>query len=207
MVIKTTNAFTLRDATTGKMTSLAYGVVATVSSELGAQLISDGLAVEYSPLVPDGAKNIVANGTYDVTQYASANVSVTPSLSIEVSPVADGTDLLGKDAEDLQTNVAIENNAVTGTLKYVTGYTGFSGDASMQSGNYLAIKVEAIADTITVELINGVVGHPVTLDEDGMIVLKITDTSTQSIEIVATKGNVSEKKTLTISGLVLTPES
>ena len=76
MVVKTLKAFTLRDAETGKLTSLAFGVVATVDSTLGAQLISDGLAVEYSPLVPEGTKSIVANGTYDVTQYASVTVAV-----------------------------------------------------------------------------------------------------------------------------------
>ena len=206
MVIKTLKAFTLRDESTGKLTSLAHGVVATVDSTLGNQLITDGLAVEHTPLVPEGTKSITFNGTYDVTQYASASVSVVPSLDVVVSAVADDVDVLGKDAGDLQEDVAIANGAITGTLKYVTGYTGFSGDVSEQSGNYLAIKVEANADTITVELINGTLGHPVTLDSDGMIVIRISDTSTQSITVVATKGNVSETHNLSISGLTLTPE-
>lgn len=206
MVIKTLKAFTLRDASTGKLTSFAYGAVATVDNTLGNKLISDGFAVEYSPLVPEGTKSITSNGTYDVTQYASANVSVIPNLGVTISAVADDVDLLGKDAGDLQENVAIANGAITGTLKYVTGYTGFSGDVSEQSGNYLAIKVEADADSITVELVGGTLGHPVTLDEDGMIVIRITNTSTQSITVVATKGNVSETHNLSISGLILTPE-
>ena len=206
MVIKTLKAFTLRDESTGKLTSFAHGVVATVDNTLGSQLIADDFAVEYSPLVPEGTKSITANGTFDVTQYASANVSVIPSLDVTISAVADDVDVLGKDAGDLQEDVAIANGAITGTLKYVTGYTGFSGDVSEQSGNYLAIKVEANADTITVELINGTLGHPVTLDSDGMIVIRISDTSTQSITVVATKGNVSETHNLSISGLTLTPE-
>lgn len=206
MVIKTLKAFTLRDESTGKLTSFAHGVVATVDNTLGNQLIADDFAVEYSPLVPEGTKSITANGTFDVTQYASANVSVVPSLDVVVSAVADDVDVLGKDAGDLQEDVAIANGAITGTLKYVTGYTGFSGDVSEQSGNYLAIKVEANADSITVELINGTLGHPVTLDSDGMIVIRISDTSTQSITVVATKGNVSETHNLSISGLTLTPE-
>ena len=206
MVIKTLKAFTLRDVSTGKLTSLAHGVVATVDSTLGNQLIADGLAQEHSPLVPEGTKMIVANGTYDVAQYATANVSVEPSLNVSISAVADSVELFGKNASDLQENVAIANGAITGTLNYVTDYTGFSSKVEEQSGNYLAIKVEADADAITVELINGTLGHPVTLDEDGMIVLRIADTSTQSITVVATKGNIAETHNLSISGLVLNPE-
>lgn len=206
MVIKTLKAFTLRDSSTGKLTSLAHGVVATVDSTLGNQLITDGLAVEHTPLVPEGTKSITSNGTYDVTQYASASVSVVPSLGVTISAVADDVDLLGKDAGDLQEDVEIANDAITGTLKYVTEYTGFSSNVEEQSGNYLAIKVEADADTITVELVGGTVGHPVTLDSDGMIVIRITNTTTQSITVVATKGNVSETYNLSLSGLTLTPE-
>ena len=205
MVIKTLNAFTLRDASTGKLTSLAYGVVATVTTTLGNQLIADGLAVEYSPLVPEGTKSITANGTYDVTQYASANVLI--GLNTKTVGLSGDVDLLGKTADDLQEDVEVANGAITGTLNYVTGYTGFSGDVAEQSGNYLAIKVTAIEGaTITVELINGTVGHPVELDEDGMIVLRIANKSTQSVEVVATKDSLSEVQRFSLTGLTLTPQ-
>ena len=126
----------------------------------------------------------------------------------EFVAVTGDVDLLGLIPDDLQEDIEITNNAISGTLKYVTDYTGFSGDVSEQSGNYLALKVTALAGaSITVELINGTVGHPVTLDSDGMIVLKIADVDTQSIEVVATKGNISEKQSFTISGLTLEPET
>lgn len=76
MNIKTLNAFTMRDATTGKLTSFAFGEIATVTDEIGTQLISDGLAEVYESIVPSGTKSITANGTYDVTQFASATVNV-----------------------------------------------------------------------------------------------------------------------------------
>mgnify|MGYP003303383326 CR=1 FL=1 len=208
MVIKTLKAFTLRNTDTGKLTSFAFGSVATVDNTLGGQLITDGFAVEYTPLVPEGTISIDANGTYEVTQYATASVNVEPSLEMSVVAVTGDVDLLGLIPDDLQEDIEITNNAISGTLKYVTDYTGFSGDVSEQSGNYLALKVTALAGaSITVELINGTVGHPVTLDSDGMIVLKIADVDTQSIEVVATKGNISEKQSFTISGLTLEPET
>ena len=39
----------------------------------------------------------------------------------------------------------------TGTLHYVTDYTGFSGNADEQHGNYLAIKVSGDADRVRVK--------------------------------------------------------
>ena len=207
MVVKTLKAFTLRNAENGHLTSFGFGTVATVSSELGAELIAEGFAVEYSPLVPEGTKSITANGTYDVAQYASASVLVGLNMAV-VGLSGDTADLFGKSADDLQEDVAVGADAITGTLLYVTGYTGFSGNVAEQEGNYLAIKVTAVEGaTITVELINGTVGHPVTLDADGKIVIRITDTETQSVEVVATKDNCSEVKRFSISDLVLTPES
>lgn len=58
-------------------------------------------------------------------------------------------------------------------------------------------------DVITVELIGGTVGHPVTLDADRNIVLRITNVNTQSIEVVATNGEETETKRYKLTGLTL----
>ncbi len=113
-------------------------------------------------------------------------------------------DLFGKTSDELQENIVITDDAITGTLKYVEGYTGFSSKTAERKGNYLAITATTLepADSITVELVNGTKG-PVTLDEDGTIVIRVTDPSTQSIRVVITKdGNVSTHD-YSISNLVL----
>jgi len=119
--------------------------------------------------------------------------------------IAAGVDLFGKTVSDLQENVTISDDTISGILKYVTDYTGFSGDVSEQSGNYLVLHFDTNieVDSITVELINGTLGHPVTLDSDGIIVLRIADKDTQSVRVVATKGNDIAVKTFTLDGLTL----
>ena len=109
------------------------------------------------------------------------------SLSVDADIPAD-MDLFGKVVSDLQENVSIGANKITGRLKYVSDYTGFSSKVEEQSGNYLVLHAGSTdAESITVELVGGYKG-PVTLDEDGTIVLRIADPTTQSVRVVATKG-------------------
>lgn len=113
--------------------------------------------------------------------------------------------MLGKSVGDLQSDVTISEGVISGTLNYVTGYTDFSGDVSEQSGNYLVLKCtsEKTSDVITVELIGGTVGHPVTLDADRNIVIRITNTTTQSIKVVGYNEWGSVTKTFALTGLTL----
>lgn len=122
--------------------------------------------------------------------------------SADIDP---SVDLLGKSASDLQDGISIVGGVISGTLNYVTGYTGFSGDVSEQSGNYLALRIDTDenVDSITVELIGGTLGHPVTLDSDRTIVIRITNTTTQSIKVVVNKNGLSQSKTYTLTGLTL----
>jgi hypothetical protein len=126
-------------------------------------------------------------------------------LSVDADVPA-SEDLFGKVVGDLQTGVTVSSDGISGTLKSVSDYTGFSSDVSMQSGHYLAIHcaVPDMADaTITVEIVNGFSG-PRTLDTDGLIVLRIADKDTQSIRVVASKeGFAPVTRTFSLSELTL----
>lgn len=124
-------------------------------------------------------------------------------LTLDTDIAAD-ENLFGLTVSDLQSNVAISGNAITGTLHYIEDYsTAFSGDEA--EGNYLAIhaSVPDVDDvTITVKVTN-----PVTLDADGICVCRIRDKSTQTITVVASKeGYASVTKVYTLSGLTCETE-
>ena len=98
-----------------------------------------------------------------VDEYVAAQNNELAAYTIDAD-IADSVDWLGKKASDIQAGVFIVDGKVFGTLKYVTGYTGFSGRADEQEGYYLALHYECEdADSIKV---NGV-----TLDEDGLHIL------------------------------------
>ena len=128
-----------------------------------------------------------------------------PSLS--VAPEGGEATVFGKTVSDLQSNVAVGDSEITGTLHYVTGYTQFSSEPTEQEGNYLALKFEADEGaTTTVEIVGGTKGA-VTLDEDMNWVGLIKSNSTQSIKVVTTKDGQSTTKEYGLTGLTLEPES
>lgn len=89
---------------------------------------------------------------------------------------------------DLQEDIVVGKDKITGTLKAVSGYTGFSGDVSEQAGNFLALHCDVpdtVGYTITAELVGGLHG-PVNLDPDGLIIFRISS-NTQKVKITASK--------------------
>ena len=118
-------------------------------------------------------------------------------------------DLFGKNCEDLQEDIAVANGAITGTLKYVTGYTGFSGKAKEQKGNFIAIKVtNSSADEIYAGIAPSVSGKElVKLDPDGIIVIQVNDHENQEIRVEVVKDGVHDGFDLSLVDLVCTPQS
>lgn len=109
---------------------------------------------------------------------------------------------------DLQSGVSVGSSEITGTLHYVTGYTGFNSvEEDEQSGNYLALKFAPTSwdGILTVELVGGSKG-PVTLaSNDDFCVFRIASTS-QSIKVEYTDGESDYTKTYSLTKLVLEEE-
>lgn len=126
------------------------------------------------------------------------------AVTVVTAAESGDTTLFGKKVSDLQSNIVIGENAISGSLKHVTGYTEFSSKSSEQEGHYLALKFDVTpADAVTtVELVGGTKG-PVTLGADKNIVLLIKSNTTQSIKVVSTKDGASVTKTYTLTGLTL----
>lgn len=128
-------------------------------------------------------------------------------MSLSVKPEDGEAVLFGKAVNELQSDMVVADDEVTGTLKYVNGYVDFSSNTSEQSGNYLALKIEAEpaeAETV-VELVGGTKG-PVALDDDMNIVLLIKNKDTQSIKMTTTHNEESITKIYGLSGLTLETE-
>ena len=131
-----------------------------------------------------------------------------PALTIAVSPITGDADLLGKKAADLQSNIVVNNKTmnISGTLKHVTGYTGFSSKVDEQSGNYIALNVDPASgfpESMTVEVKNGTAGPKNITASDHKVVLKIKDAATQGIIIKATNKGAEVTKEYKLTGLTL----
>lgn len=120
--------------------------------------------------------------------------------------ISDSIDLFGKSVTDLQSDIAVSDDAIEGILNFVDDYTDFSEDETLQSGNYIAIHafVPDVED-VTIE-VNG--GDSVALDEAGITIIRITDKDSQTITVVASNDEYdSVTKEFSLSGLICEEEA
>lgn len=137
-----------------------------------------------------------------IKPFSAIALELTYSAVLGVEPEDPSSVILGKAVSSLQEDVIVHDKFIKGTLKYVTGYTGYSQDESLQSGNFLALKFEASdGATTTVQLLGGTVKTPVTLDNDMNCVFRITDRNSQRIKVVTTLGDESITKIYSLAGL------
>lgn len=123
--------------------------------------------------------------------------------------------MLGKKVNLLQSDVSFNNieGTATGSLKYVTGYTGYSGDEDKQEGNYLAWAVDTTETGVTFKAwVSGGADnydeeHAVTLDSDKDAVSRLIKTG-QHLFVKATKdGRATVVREYDLSDLTLEEEA
>lgn len=131
--------------------------------------------------------------------------------TVGVEAEAGTTTVLGELVSDLQSNVAVGADAITGTLKYVEGYTGFSSDPELQDGNFLALKFTAddwskftsVKVGLEPSMGSGLVEIKNDPDKNG--VFRVANTN-QKFKVVATDGADTTTKVYSLAGLVLATE-
>lgn len=114
------------------------------------------------------------------------------------------TDLFGKVVADLQEDIVVGSNSISGTLHYVEDYTGFSSDPALQEGNYIAIHCNVPGLTADRYSISVSITNPVTLDADGIYIGYVANKDSQTITVVASaSGYDSVTKTYSLSELTV----
>ena len=111
--------------------------------------------------------------------------------------------MYGLTANDLQSDLQIDDTSISGVLSYIPSYSGYSSVVEEQSGYYLALSFCANSGaTITTELVNGT-GEPKPVT-DGFCVYRITDKDNQIIRISAKKkGCLSVTNEYSLNRLIL----
>lgn len=130
-----------------------------------------------------------------------------------VEPVAEtlsgseSTGLGNVTAADLQSDVKFKSNlSVTGTLNYVTKFTGYSNNTAEQSGNFLAFKAEKPDIEGEPEMYMKYDGNPsrgeVKFDTDMIGVVRVKD-KTKKLHIIAKVGEKVYDSAYDLRNLVL----
>ena len=174
----------------------------------GATIVNTTEAYKKPTIWTDGEGNTVngaeamftntAINPNQVQYYLVEANSKDPIIYNVVAQAPEGTtDLLGKTANDLQSNIVVGETDIQGTLNYVTDYTGFSSVSEDQEGNYLALKIEAKKNDTDIEKVSVTLSDSqseVFLDADKLHVVRLvnkdqtlTIKAYENEEVVATK--------------------
>lgn len=185
-------------ATTGFANKSVLWSVDDTSKQAGVTIDTTGkLRIPISATI--NSITATATSIFDKTKTGTATISVSGLI---VAP-STSADLYGKTAIDLQSNLQIVGDTIYGVSKYVTGYTGFSGDPAEQSGNYIALHVSATSGDTTIQTIDGLNdGRSVTIAYTGDdLVVKVVSGAEK---LVMTNNGVT--RIFNLSGLTLQSE-
>ena len=172
--------------------------------------------------IKDALKKFVAGMGHSTEMRSTTDLfdEVNTTFGKEINPligltidtdIAADTDLLGKVVGDLQTGVHIYKSTIEGTIYYVDDYTGFSGDTKEQSGNYIALHAFVpgsdfeYADGVRIKAIRP--GRTVTLDSDGILILRIPNKNSTIAFEASKDGYESVTREFDLSRLFLSKDS
>ena len=122
-----------------------------------------------------------------------------------MSALTDATvDLWGKDCDDLQTGISVTGGVASGTLKNVPDFTSAGFDMS-QGTNFIALEAKVSAGTTVKCKFNS---KTTTLDDDGIIVLQMTEAKKSLPAVFEATNEVGDKNSVEVklSGLTLATE-
>lgn len=122
----------------------------------------------------------------------------SPATAVEVAVPSNETSVIGtnKTVKDIQKDIQISGDKVTGTSNHVTGITGAGGD-----GNYLVIELPQAKDSSNTVKCQYEGGDITTLSTtDYQYLMKLNQKKPVTITIT---GKVNATRTLDISGVTL----
>ena len=128
------------------------------------------------------------------------DVTIEPEAGTTVSPW-DAT----KKVSDMQENIVVGEDKITGTLKFIKGGIAPSGILA-GDGYFMALKfsdVDASATSKKVGLVPSAGSGLVELDSDMNAFMKISDINSQIFEVVITDGTRTGVQKFNLSGLEL----
>lgn len=134
--------------------------------------------------------------------------NVLKAFTVDATSIGGSEDLLGKVVGDLQSDIVTDatRGKITGTSKYVSGYTGFSGVTEEQEGNYVALHAYVPDVTgVTIKILKKD-GTEQALDADGLLIRRLADN--RPITFTAYKdGYTPVTQTYDVSGIVKQPKA
>lgn len=92
---------------------------------------------------------------------------------------------------DLQDNIVVGEDSITGTLEYVTGFEDYSDNPLLQEGNFIVLNVDTDTEedyTITVQ-VEGSTLEPIVITQDSdpeehIMVFRISDPEEETVKVI-----------------------
>ena len=122
-------------------------------------------------------------------------------ISLAVNAADGGAQYYGKKVSELQENITVSEDAISGSLKNVEDYA--EAFPEEQSGHFLALTFAVDEGTTVKTKVIGGKNTDVDATKDKYCVYRIQNKDTQQIQVTATKGEKSVQKTYSLTGLVL----